>query len=129
MKALYSVLTIVLLTTPALAEGPKHRGGPPLDIDELATRLQLDDTQKTAMQDLLEQQRADAELRREQFDAAGTRPSREEVQDHRAQAREEMLVQLQSILTDAQLEEFQALMEERPRRHRPQRDELPSDEQ
>lgn len=100
----------------ALAEPPPGRGVPP--IDELAAELQLDEHQTAELRRIVDEQRSKMQTERRQLMASGGRPSHEQMREHMRQADEELLRQLQSVLTDEQLENFKKLREDRRRQMR-----------
>jgi hypothetical protein len=110
-------LTIALLAFgagAALAEPP--RGGVP--IEKLATELQLDEYQKGELKRILDEQISRLEAAREQFMVSGERPSPEEMRKHMRQADQEIMQQLQSVLTAEQIDKFKELQERRRQRMR-----------
>lgn len=110
MKRLPLVITLLALAAGgALAEPP--RGAAP--IEKLATELQLDEYQKGELKRILDEQRSKMEATRDQFMASGEIPSPEEMREHMRQADEEILLQLQSVLTAEQIEKFKELQERR----------------
>lgn len=118
----YSIALSMLLIGGATAQ-PPGRG---IDIERMAVLLDLDDYQKGEVQRILEEQRSAAGAARQAMQESGERPPREEMMARRQQAAEDMRTQLQSVLTQDQLEKFEVLME-RPRgegrRGRPRSDE------
>lgn len=119
MKAL-KALTVLLLFASALAAAePQRPPHPTMPIDDLAVLLDLDDTQKTEVQRILDEQRAVREAKRQEMQASGQRPTREEMKAHRDAAREEIRMSLQGVLTPEQLEKFEVLMKNRPGKRGP----------
>lgn len=108
--------TAWLATGIALADGPA-KGPPGPNMDRMAILLDLDESQKTAVQQVLEEQHQKMRAAREQYKSSGTRPSREEMQQLREQRKQETFAKLQSILTPEQIKKFEALTD-RPPRHR-----------
>lgn len=117
MKKSPWVLSVLVATTGlVLAHPPDARhGGPP--IDEIATELGLDDTQKSELQRIFDEQRAKMKEERAQLESAGQRPSREEMRAKHEEKRAEMHQQLSTVLTAEQLAKFEKLMQERRSRH------------
>jgi len=91
-------------------------------MDRMAILLDLNEFQKTEVQRILQAQRETARATREAMREAGERPSREARTAHRQQAREAVLTQLQSVLTQDQLTKFEVLADERRGRGRGRRD-------
>lgn len=92
--------------------GGPGRGGPP--IERLAQDLGLDATQTAQVKQILEAQHAKMEADRAQFEASGTRPSREEMHAKHQQMDAELDQQLSTVLTPEQLAKFKEM---RARRH------------
>lgn len=114
-KVRAGVLAIVLLTgAAAFAQSPPGPGGP--DIERIALLLDLDDSQKTAVQEVLDEQREKMRATFEQNKSAGTRPSREEMEQLHEQMKEETSAKLQGVLTAEQIKKFEALMDRPPMR-------------
>jgi hypothetical protein len=121
------MIALVCMAGTALAQRP---GGPPagrFDIDRMAVLLDLDEYQKSEVARVLSEQRDAGEAMREQFAASGERPSREEIQTHREQMRQDTLAKLQSVLTAEQVTKFEILMERPEGRPRHERGETVSD--
>jgi Spy/CpxP family protein refolding chaperone len=93
--------------------GPNH--GP--DMDRMAILLDLNDTQKTQVQDILEQQHEKMRAAHDEHQASGTRPSREEMTKEHEQFRQQTVTRLQAVLTPEQIKKFEALTDHRPGRH------------
>jgi hypothetical protein len=110
IRTLPLAATALLLagTVSAQPPGPPPRGG--FDIERMAVLLDLDDYQKTEVERILNEQRDARAAMRQQRADGGERPSREEMEAHRSQMRDGMLMQLQSVLNQTQLEKFEALM-------------------
>jgi len=99
-------------------------GGPP--IEALARDLGLDDTQKAEMKRIFAAQRAKREAERAQFQASGTRPTREEMHAKHKENDAELRQQLSTVLSAEQLARFETLRKER-RPHGPPRDARPQE--
>ena len=117
MKRIHLALLVVLCTAQlALAQqppsGPPPRGGGPR-IEMMARELGLDDTQKAEVKRILEQQRAQHETGRKQFEAAGQRPTAEEMRATLEQHDQELIQALSGVLTADQLTKLEALQAER----------------
>lgn len=121
MKTRITLAAIALLAVgSAVAEppGPPHGHRGP-DIERLAVLLDLDEGQKVAVKQVLDEQFAQRAAAKQQARDSQTRPSREEWQAQREQAQKETLEKLRGILSDQQLTKFQALTEARGRGPRP----------
>ncbi|MET0985899.1 MAG: hypothetical protein ABW034_10875 [Steroidobacteraceae bacterium] len=118
---------IALLATAWLAAGiavadtpPKGPPGP--DMDRMAILLDLNESQKTTVQQVLEEQHQKMREAREQNQSSGTRPSREEMQKLHAQMKQDTVTKLQGVLTPEQIKKFEALTDRPPPRHMRERD-------
>ena len=89
--------------------GPRGPGG--FDIDRLAVLLDLDPYQKGQVQQALTDQRNAMRAERQTDKAAGTRPSFQEMQARRAQAEQDLLGKLDTVLSDAQITKLKVLLE------------------
>lgn len=87
-------------------------GGPP--IERLTQDLGLDANQQAQVKAILEAQHAKMETERAQFEASGTRPSREEMHAKHQQLDAELETQLSAVLTPEQLAKFKELRQRRP---------------
>jgi hypothetical protein len=90
-----------------------------LDIDRLTVLLDLDDTQKSAVQQVLQEERQTLHAEREQAMASGTRPTREEMKAKHDAVRQALRAKLQPILTPVQLTKFDVLTEPPAMRKQP----------
>lgn len=91
--------------------GPESRGAP---IERLARDLGLDATQQAQVRQIFDAQRARMEADRAQFEASGTRPSREEMHARHEQMDAELDQQLSAVLTPEQLAKFKEMRHRRP---------------
>ena len=116
MKRPTLALLVVLCTAPlAFAQQPPP-GHPPHGgsrVEMLAQRLGLDDTQTAAVKKILEQQRAQAQTERKQFEATGQRPTPEEMRATFERHDQELTQALSAVLTPDQLTKFEAMQAER----------------
>jgi Spy/CpxP family protein refolding chaperone len=116
MKARFFALVLLFGASVAFAQGPPdHPRGPPNpahQLDRLTTLLDLTDTQKTQVKTILDAQHAKMKAQVEAAQAAGTKPSFEEMRAVREQLRAATVQQLTPVLTASQLKKFQVLMEE-----------------
>jgi hypothetical protein len=121
MKSVAYVIALsTIVTGLAMAQPPD--GSERMDrMDRMAILLDLNEFQKTEVQRILQAQRETARVSREAMREAGERPSREERMAHRQRAREVVLTQLQSVLTQDQLTKFEVLAADE-RRGRGRRD-------
>ena len=116
MKRSFLALPVVLLTAQlAFAQqppaGPPPRGGNMVEM--MARQLGLDDAQKAQVKQILEQQRAQHETERKQFEATGQRPSPEQMHTMFEQHDQELIQALSGVLTPDQLTKLEAMQEER----------------
>src|SRR6478672_6688657 len=92
--------------------GPHGPHGPAgLDIDRLAVLLDLDPYQKGQVQQALTDQRNAMSAERQTDKAAGTRPSFQDMQARRAQAEQDLVGKLSTVLSDAQITKLKVLLE------------------
>ena len=89
------------------------RGGSP--VEHLTKELSLTDAQAAQVKQIFETQRSMMDAERAQYDASGTRPSREEMHARHEQRDAELRQQLAGVLTPEQLTKFDEM-----RKHRPQ---------
>jgi hypothetical protein len=90
---------------------PQHRGP---DMDRLALLLDLNDQQKTQVQQVLNEQHEQMHATMEQEHASGQKPSRDEMRARHEQLQKDTMDKLSSILDAQQLKKFQALTEHGP---------------
>ena len=86
-------------------------GGPGLDIDRLTVLLDLDPYQQGQVQQALTDQRSAMQAQRQADKAAGTRPSFQEMQARRAQAEQDLIGKLSTVLSDSQITKLKVLLE------------------
>ena len=119
LLALAATATLAVSMT-ALADTPDGPppGGPPRGppMERIAKDLNLDANQQVEVKRILEAQHAKMESERQQFEASGTRPSREEMQAKHQQMDAELHQQLSTVLTAEQLTKFDEM---RKHQHRP----------
>ncbi|MDH3418936.1 MAG: hypothetical protein OEQ25_07175 [Gammaproteobacteria bacterium] len=121
MKSVAYVIALSTIVTGVAMAQPPDVSERMDRMDRMAILLDLDEFQKTEVQRILQAQRETARASREAMREAGERPSREERMAHRQQAREAVLTQLQSVLTQDQLTKFEVLAADE-RRGRGRRD-------
>jgi hypothetical protein len=99
--------------TPPPAPNGWHgpHGGPGLDIDRLTVLLDLDPYQAGQVQQALTDQRNAMRAERQSDKAAGTRPSFQDMQARRAQAEQDLIGKLSTVLSDAQITKLKVLLE------------------
>jgi Spy/CpxP family protein refolding chaperone len=109
MKAKLAVaLAACLVAGLALADPHEgHQHGP--DMDRMAILLDLNDTQKAQVQEILEQQHDKLRATHEESRASGTRPSREDMEKQHDAMKQETITKLQTVLTPEQIKKFEAL--------------------
>lgn len=99
-------------TPPPPPRGWHGPHGPPgLDIDRLTVLLDLDPYQAQQVQQALTDQRNAMRAERQSDKAAGTRPSPQEMQARRAQAEQDLIGKLSTVLSDAQITKLKVLLE------------------
>ena len=109
MKAVpYLVAVSTLFVGIPTAQPPARGEG----MEQMAVLLDLDEYQQGEVRRILDEQRSAARAAREAMRESDERPSREEMATHRQQAQENLLTQLQSVLTPEQITKFQALMQD-----------------
>jgi Spy/CpxP family protein refolding chaperone len=103
LAALAACSTLALADPP---DGPPQgmHGGP--NIERLAADLGLNDNQKAQVKQILDAQHAKMQAARQQFEASGTRPTREEMKSRHEQMDAELHQQLAGVLTADQLKKF-----------------------
>ena len=121
MKRVTFALSALLLTALAAnaqtpPAGGGFQGGPPHggpSIEQLAKDLNLDETQKTEVKRILEEQHAKRDAERQKLMASGTRPTREQMQASMQANDAALLEQLKGVLRSDQLAKWQQMQEER----------------
>lgn len=108
------IVAALLAMGTAVADGPRHAGGP--DIEQLTTLLELDAYQAQEVERIMTAHREAAKARRDEFRAAGERPDRETVQAHRQEMRASLQAELATVLSADQLAKLDALHEMRGKR-------------
>jgi hypothetical protein len=86
-------------------------GQPGLDIDRLTVLLDLDPYQQGQVQQALTDERNARRAERQADKAAGTRPSFQDMQARRAQAEQDLVAKLSTVLSDAQITKLKVLLE------------------
>ncbi len=121
MKTKVTLLALAWLASGvALAQAP---AAPPSDtdrMDRMALLLDLDDSQKVQVEQVLKEQHEQMRAAREAARASGERPSRDQMKAQHEQSQQELHTKLSGILNETQLKKFDALREGRghgPGRH------------
>ena len=88
-----------------------HGRGPGLDINKVTVLLDLDPYQQQQVQQALTDERNAMRTQRQNDKAAGTRPSFQEMQARRAQAEQDLVGKLSTVLSDGQITKLKVLLE------------------
>ena len=114
MKA--TVMTVALLLAgAAYAQTPPPPPPAPnaaRHMDDLATLLDLNDTQKAQVQSILQEQHAKMKASFEQARASGTRPDWQAMKAQHEQLQQETLQKLAPVLSATQMKKFQVIQQE-----------------
>ena len=120
MKATFLLAALLLAgiasaqtSNEAPGPGPGRHESAAEHMNNLATLLDLTDTQKTQVQAILEQEHAQAKAAFEQAKASGQKPSLQEMKAQHQQLEQETISKLTPVLSPGQLKKFQVLMQER----------------
>jgi hypothetical protein len=114
MKTKVTLLALAWLASGvALAQAPTTPPANTARMDRMALLLDLDDSQKTQLEQVLKEQHEQRLAAREAARASGQRPSREEMKAAHEQARQELHTKLSGFLNETQLKKFDALREGR----------------
>ena len=112
-----SIAALVAVSAIAFADQPPGlpAGGPPRGppIERIAQDLGLDAAQTAEVKRILEAQHAKMDSERQQLEAGGTRPSREQMQAKHEQMDAELHQQLSAVLTAEQLTKFEEMHKHR----------------
>ena len=81
----------------------------------MAILLDLNDSQKTAVEDILDQQHEALRAKHDELHASGVKPTREERQKQHEQCEQETKTKLQAVLTPEQIKKFEALVDHHDR--------------
>jgi hypothetical protein len=96
-------------------QGGPQQGQRRPPIERLAADLGLDEQQKAEVQKILEAQHQKMRSERDEIEASGQRPSREEMHQRHEQMDQETLEQLRPVLNEEQLQKFQELRKQHRR--------------
>ena len=88
-----------------------HGRGPGLDINKVTVLLDLDPYQQGQVQQALTDERNAQRAQHQSDKAAGTRPSFQEMQARRAQAEQDLVGKLSTVLSDGQITKLKVLLE------------------
>ena len=114
MKA--TVMTIALLCAgAAYAQTPPppaaHAAEAARHMDDLATLLDLNDTQKAQVQSILQEEHAKMKQTFEQAKASGTKPDWQQMKAQHEQLQQETLQKLAPVLSAMQLKKFEIIQQ------------------
>ena len=112
MKATVLALTL-LCASAAFAQAPASAPAHTSHLDKLATLLDLTETQKLQVQQVLQEEHAKMKTAHEQAEASGTKPDWQQMKAMHQQIAQETIQKLQPYLSEAQLKKFQTLQEMR----------------
>jgi hypothetical protein len=123
MKTKVTLLALAWLASGvALAQAPTSPPSNTARMDRMALLLDLDDYQKTQLEQVLKEQHAQRvaarDAAREAARASGERPSRDEMKAAHEAAKQELHTKLGGFLNETQLKKFDALHEGRGHGHR-----------
>jgi Spy/CpxP family protein refolding chaperone len=118
MRLTLSMLGLLLAAGVASAQTPPADSPPPASssgqqmsrIDRLAILLDLTDTQKLQVQQVLDQQRQQMRAFWQQQSSSGQKPDFEQMRTERRQLRQQTLAKLQTLLSAEQYQKLQVLM-------------------
>ena len=80
-------------------------------MDDLATLLDLNDTQKAQVQSILQEQHAKMKASFEQARASGTRPDWQQMKAQHEQLQQETLQKLAPVLSATQMKKFEIIQQ------------------
>src|SRR5688572_32563080 len=108
MKSRVALIAAALLASTVALAGP-HEGPQGPDLDRMAILLDLNDAQKTQVQQIFEEQHEKMKAAHDQAHSAGTKPSREERQKFHEELKQDTTTKLQAVLSADQMKKFAAL--------------------
>ena len=111
MKA--TVMTIALLCAGAAfaQTSPPPAPNAARHMDDLATLLDLNDTQKAQVQSILQEQHAKMKASFEQAKASGTKPDWQQMKAQHEQLQQETLQKLAPVLSATQMKKFEIIQQ------------------
>lgn len=101
------IAAAMLASTVALAH-PDH-GPPGPDMDRMAILLDLNDSQKSEVQKIFNEQHEKMKAVHDQANSAGTKPTREERAKFHEEMKQDLTTKLQAVLSPEQMKKFAAL--------------------
>ena len=117
MKLSVAIITSLLGASIAMAQPPTGEQAAATreaqHLERLSVLLDLTDTQKLQVQQVLEEQHAKMKALHEQMKASGQRPSHEQMQATRAQMQAQTLAAVKPLLSADQYKKFVVLSQER----------------
>ena len=119
MKSRVALIAAALLASTVALAGP-HEGPHGPDLDRMAILLDLNDAQKTQVQQIFEEQHEKMKAAHDQAHSAGTKPSREERQKFHEELKQDTTTKLQAVLSADQMKKFAALTDRHHGRRGPQ---------
>jgi len=121
MKKTVAALAVLVLgasvaaVQTASAQSAPGRGQ---QLEKMAVLLDLTEPQKQQLQQIFEEQRVEMKALRQQEQASGTKPTREELRATHEQLHQELLTKVQGVLQPEQFKKFQVLTEHQHWGHR-----------
>src|SRR5690349_18878368 len=99
------IAAAMLASAVALAhDGPRGPGGPGgPDMDRMAVLLDLNDSQKSEVQKIFDEQHEKMKAAHDQQRSGGTRPTREDREKFHQEMKQDMTTKLQAVLTPEQM--------------------------
>src|SRR5579875_1713089 len=118
MRLTVSMLGLLLAAGLASAQTPPAASPPPAStsgehmsrLDRLAILLDLTDTQKLQVQQVLDEQRQQMRAFWQQQSSSGTKPNFQQLRAERQQLRQQTLAKLQPLLSAQQYQKLEVLM-------------------
>jgi hypothetical protein len=112
MKATVLTLALVCAGAAFAQAPPRDAAAVTRHMDNLATLLDLNDTQKAQVQAILQEEHAKMKASFEQAKASGTRPDWQQMKALHEQVQQETLQKLTPVLSATQLKKFQVIQQE-----------------
>jgi hypothetical protein len=120
MRVSLPALGLILITAIAAAQTAPSAGpgrGLAARMDRLAILLDLTDSQKAQVQQVLEEEHAKSRALFQQQSATGVKPTPDQWRANRAQLQQETLTRVHALLSDDQFKKFQVLNQPQGGRH------------